>query len=532
MDSRLCYSEADIVGSNATVGSIGAKLLGATTTTTDTEAPPSHSHVRSECCPGASPVIVQEREEQDHIALDFKAPNPTSGGSQSQCVCHPQPMDSSRSRARNKLLVACVIALIFMVGEVLGGYFANSLAIMTDAAHMLSDFGGFMISLFALWVGSRPPSKNMSFGWHRAEVVGAVISVLIIWVLTGVLVYEAILRIINQDYEIDADIMLITACAGVFVNVFMMGVLGHGHSHGGGGGHGHSHGGGGGHSHGGSNGGHSHTAAGEGHKHGAGGDDHKGGHSGHRHGAGGDDHKGGHSSHCHGAGGDDHKGGDSGHSHGAGGDEHHREGGSSGHSREVGSDEHKCASGGNGGACSCKEDHKSGGGRFVSLKKKVHVENINVQAAFIHVIGDLIQSVGVVIAGYIIKFKPEWKVADPICTFVFCILVLFSTINILRDALLVLMEATPRHIDYEGVLKDLSGIDGVQHAHSLHIWSLTTNKITLSAHLVLDEDALGQEVLNLASSMLRKKYGIDQSALQVEEYQPTMDDCRTCIGTV
>ena len=51
------------------------------------------------------------------------------------------------------------------------------------------------------------------------EVVGAVISVLIIWVLTGVLVYEAILRIINQDYEIDADIMLITACAGVFVNV-------------------------------------------------------------------------------------------------------------------------------------------------------------------------------------------------------------------------------------------------------------------------------------------------------------------------
>ena len=64
MDSRLCYSEADIVGSNATVGSIGAKLLGATTTTTDTEAPPSHSHVRSECCPGASPVIVQEREEQ------------------------------------------------------------------------------------------------------------------------------------------------------------------------------------------------------------------------------------------------------------------------------------------------------------------------------------------------------------------------------------------------------------------------------------------------------------------------------------
>ena len=49
-----------------------------------------------------------------------------------------------------------------------GGYFANSLAIMTDAAHMLSDFAGFLISLFAIWVSRRPPSRGMSFGWHRA----------------------------------------------------------------------------------------------------------------------------------------------------------------------------------------------------------------------------------------------------------------------------------------------------------------------------------------------------------------------------
>ena len=116
---------------------------------------------------------------------------------------------------------------------------------MTDAAHMLSDFAGFLISLFAIWIGTRPPSRRFNFGWHRAgqsntsvalatvamchapnspatppsEVVGAVISVLIIWVLTGVLVYEAVLRCIHRDFEIDADIMLITACIGVFVNV-------------------------------------------------------------------------------------------------------------------------------------------------------------------------------------------------------------------------------------------------------------------------------------------------------------------------
>ena len=105
---------------------------------------------------------------------------------------------------------------------------------MTDAAHMLSDFASFLISLFSIWMATRPPSKRMSFGWHRAgievmsdcvmlyyiiEVMGAVISVLIIWLITGILVYEAVLRIIHYDEVIDADIMLITACVGVFVNV-------------------------------------------------------------------------------------------------------------------------------------------------------------------------------------------------------------------------------------------------------------------------------------------------------------------------
>ena len=62
---------------------------------------------------------------------------------------------------------------------------ANSLAIMTDASHMLSDFASFCISLFALWVAQRPATQKMSFGYYRAEVMGAICSVLIIWVLTG-----------------------------------------------------------------------------------------------------------------------------------------------------------------------------------------------------------------------------------------------------------------------------------------------------------------------------------------------------------
>jgi len=80
---------------------------------------------------------------------------------------------------------------------------------------------------------------------------------------------------------------------------------------------------------------------------------------------------------------------------------------------------------------------------------------MNVRAAFLHVIGDLIQSVGVCIAAIIIYFKPEWKLADPICTFLFSLLVLFSTINIIKDCVLVFMECVPEGVDTQKIEEDL-----------------------------------------------------------------------------
>ncbi|KAL5509444.1 hypothetical protein EMCRGX_G004822 [Ephydatia muelleri] len=378
------------------------------------------------------------------------------------CDCHVKdsPSDAISRNAQNKLWIACGTALVFMITEVVGGLLSNSLAILTDAAHMMSDVAAFLISLFAIWIARRPASQKMSFGWYRAEVVGAVISVLIIWLLTGVLVYEAILRIINQDYEIDADIMLLTACGGVFVNVFMMAVLGHGHSQGGD-------------------------------------DDHHG-----------DDHHG-----------DDH------HGHDHHDDDHH------------GHDHHGHSHGGEGNQVINTNADKEG----INLEEDIEVkmssvkklaQNINVRAAFIHVIGDLIQSVGVVTAGYIIKFEPTWKVADPLCTFLFSILVLFSTTNILRDALLILMEATPRHVNYEEVKRDLGKVAGVKHAHSLHIWSLTLTRTALAAHLALEPGVNYQDVLDAANAMLKTNHGIEQTTLQVEEYRVAMDTCCTCQNVV
>lgn len=106
-----------------------------------------------------------------------------------------------------------------MLAEIVGGYLSNSLAIATDAAHLLTDFASFMISLFSLWIATRPATRRMSFGWYRSEVIGALTSVLLIWVVTGILVYLAVERVVQKDFEIDAFMMLITSGLGVLVNL-------------------------------------------------------------------------------------------------------------------------------------------------------------------------------------------------------------------------------------------------------------------------------------------------------------------------
>ena len=133
--------------------------------------------------------------------------------------CHTDREDVIDKKARNRLILASVLCLLFMVIEIIGGVWANSLAIASDAAHMLTDFASFMISLFSICMAARPATQRMTFGWHKAEVVGATISVLMIWVVTGILVYVAILRIINDEHNIDAKIMLITSGVGVGVNI-------------------------------------------------------------------------------------------------------------------------------------------------------------------------------------------------------------------------------------------------------------------------------------------------------------------------
>ena len=98
----------------------------------------------------------------------------------------------------HKLLFVSLFCCIFMTAEIIGGYISNSLAIMTDAAHLLSDLLGFIISICALLIGQYAPTNHLSYGYHRAEIIGALTSIILIWGLTAWLIYEAIKRLINK----------------------------------------------------------------------------------------------------------------------------------------------------------------------------------------------------------------------------------------------------------------------------------------------------------------------------------------------
>ena len=92
-------------------------------------------------------------------------------------------------------------------------------------------------------------------------------------------------------------------------------------------------------------------------------------------------------------------------------------------------------------------------------------------------------SVGVIIASIVIYIEPEYKVADPICTYLFSVIVLFTTIPVFKHCILVMMEGTPDTIDVEQLIQDIEEIEGVTEIHDFHVWSISVDKFSLSAHI-------------------------------------------------
>jgi len=261
---------------------------------------------------------------------------------------------------------------------------------------------GFGISIFCLKLAQKDASKELTYGWHRSEIIGTLVSIIFLVTVTLWLLKEAISRAINLPV-IESKSMLITAVAGLFFNLIQMSIL----------------------------------HQGEGHYHL------------------------GEESHSH-AEGEDH-----GHSHGA---------------------------------------------------SEAPEENINVSAAYCHALSDMIMSIGVIIAASTIYFfGKEYRIADPICTFVFSIIVVVTVIPITKKCVHILMEGSPakEKVNIQDLVKEIKKCEPEMEMHDLHVWSITQSKVALSCHIKTKENT--QLVLKEVSHICKSKFKIGHVTIQIED---------------
>jgi len=136
---------------------------------------------------------------------------------------HHRPPDARR-KSFNRLLIACILACSYMLAEVIGGLIANSLALLADAGHMLSDAAALGLSLFAIWIARRPASAEKTYGYYRAEILAALANGATLVAVSIYVFVEAYLRF-QQPPEVMGGTMMVIAVGGLIVNLVMMGIL-------------------------------------------------------------------------------------------------------------------------------------------------------------------------------------------------------------------------------------------------------------------------------------------------------------------
>ncbi|CUG94369.1 zinc transporter, putative [Bodo saltans] len=419
-----------------------------------------------------SRLIINAESDDDHRDHRHRTLSPT----RSPCTMAPAE-SAATQRTRRALTGAICFCFVFMIAEFVGGFYTHSLAVLNDAAHMITDVASLSLSLMAVHASSWKSCTRYSYGWRRAEVVGALASVFATWALVIWILIEAGLRLItlincagynesdpSDCFAIDAPVMLGIGCAGLVSNIMCAAVLHWGGHHG-----------------------HSHGEFGEGAN-----GEHDDDHHGHSH----DDH--GHSHDDHGHSHDDHSGHDhGGHDHGCSHDEDDDHHGHSGHGHE----------------------------------------NMNLRGAFLHVIGDCLQSIGVIFSAAVIwgtnesvhhdssSARSYANIADPLCSVFFGVITIFTTRNLFRDIFRVLMECTPKGVSSEKLQKSLGDLQQVEEVSDFHVWSLGSEGAVLSAHLAL---AVGTTV-DQAKRVLKdaegicKRAGVGHTTIQLN-YAASIED--------
>ena len=327
-----------------------------------------------------------------------------------------------------KLKIISAVCCSFMIIEFICGYLAGSLAIMSDATHLLSDLAGFLISLFSLIVAMKPADRDFTFGYHRFEVIGALASIFIIWGLTVWLLMAAVWRIRHPN-PIVGFLMVCIAAGGLLFNIIMNRILAYNpvvNSM------------------------------------------------------------------------------DSGMGAIKKNSEDNIE-------INFNNDNNLKES-----LLNDNNENKLGLGEEELMHNLKADDNPVIRAAYIHILGDMIQSAGVLIAALIIYFfqdtHPRVRIVDPICTFCFAIVVLCTTFPVSRDCFYVLLESTPRDLDIESLYRDLSSIEGVISVHDIHLWNISIGRPSIALHIICENP---RDTLKIATQTC-KNYGIKHCTIQTE----------------
>jgi len=278
---------------------------------------------------------------------------------------------------RKSMKIALVITSAFLVVEIVGGLLSGSLALLSDAGHMFSDLLSLILSVGAMTLALQLPTKERTYGYHRAEIFAAFInSLLLIGVSAGIL-WEAYQRVLAPA-PVQGGLMFIIACIGLAANVGIIFLL--------------------------------------------------------------------HGSH-----------------------------------------------------------------------------NLNVRSAFLHVLGDTISSVAVIAAAAWITFTGQ-VIADPILSGIIAVLIVISAARILRDTIVILLQFTPQSVDFDAVVADMTGVNGVDGVHHVHLWSLSSDINVLDAHVYTCERDVGKiELIKREIKERLKKYRILHSTLEFE-----CEECKEC----
>jgi zinc transporter 2 len=368
-----------------------------------------------------------------------------------------------------RLKSASILCLIFIIVEVVGGMLSSSLAVLSDAAHLFADLASFIVAIIAARLARLPPNHSNTFGFHRAEALAALYSMSCLWLVSLFLGIEAIHRgyvfLMYQRGESDGATTVVNGkimsiTAAVGVVVNVSLAFILG------GDHHHIHHDGHGHSH--SNTSHDHSR--------------------------------------------DHQ------------DEKHVNLNPHSHDHDHVHHEHEETS--NLIDEEIQTSYKSISSQQYQQQqqtKKSLDENLNLKAAYLHVLADLLQSLCVFFSGLVIWFNPHWQICDPLITILFCIFVMKTTYGVIFSSISILMNEVPSKVDLDAIYDAIESVDGVSNVHDLHIWSITHGSYSLSVHADADDVGLALgEIQKLCEG-----FGIGHSTIQL---QPTRSDqsCVTC----